>query len=1235
MRKLTTITIATALLGTTLHNEAKAQSELVKPLPNVLLLVDTSGSMEYKTGSHDPPVCDPDGTDSERSRWIQLVEVLTGTILDYSCDSVNRNSSAFRSEYQLGSYGDAPDYQYRNPYHRPLSNGCAMGPSTLPSDPFVFTEPTCHDYSSVATACSGGTGCAPFKQKGDGLIDSYSAGVRFGLMTFDSLIDASTGYGSEDYGDGAEGAWSYFLNDTPATGYPPNCSATEYEVGARNAAAPPWEGKMIGFGNPNPTAQDNLTRNAQIEKVLLTTRPFGATPIAPLLADAYDYFYNDDSDDPQDSSFKFGPRLDSYVANDCREQFIILLSDGEPNLDLRPFCEADGGSCPYRAADEIAADFQDTNAAGRSGAPAEQFNIPVYVIGFALEDVEYTPDGGGPDVTASCNTLLESDLLFGDSGLCSKDAEADNEALQACCTLNGIAQAGGTDHARFASSETDLATELNNILAATKTRLSFTAPAVANGAAASGADAASYRFFSSALLETTGLWSGELQRERWICVANPDDDQGPPVPQQQDFSVDLGDDYIANVNDFPEDRFFVTIEATSAVDSTIPSDRTIRPNLSASNDGVPLIGVGETIRGSRETFRDDLDPEAMQLDVNADSCDEAADAEACKDLILNWLTGIENAAGKTRCPQETGCNLVGPIIRSTPITVGRPSALIADESYDAFKLQYALRPLILYTSSNDGFLHAFKVAKGDPADDDEFDPNQHANNELWAFMPPAVLTGQQSQYPGIHQVLLDGAPVVKDVVAEPVGNSWRYQRTEANARFGLGQWRTVLVQAFGGTRAGYFAVDVTNPVPIDSDTNSGPQFLWQITTDSDGNPLFGAGGGTPLITTVFVDGTEIAVAVLPGGSGGARVDGGTVARAEWDGIDDDYPPRTTVAEYEDEVSRSLTIVRLDTGEILRTFRHDANTLPDPEKNANIITEVAIDSPITGQPVAFPSEVGAVADRLFVGDQNGGLWTVDVSSEDPEDWSMRLFFDAYPFNGGTFSYDETDGQPVATRPIVSVDGENNLVVLFSTGDQESLSSSDAVNQVFSLTETRVDGEFVSAVNWYKTFTAGERVTGNMVLFSSQLFFSTYKPPGENEPVCSNGTSLVYAMDFVERQTPADPSAGGYGRWDPPGTQSFNPGEEDNVDDTDEATVFGVTLVQQPSCSVELVESADPYLGYGSHTSVTQFNPGKFQLIMHTGSRSPGASNDAASDVFEKDLETPSSIATFDSWAAIVE
>src|SRR5690606_31372335 len=170
--------------------------------------------------------------------------------------------------------------------------------------------------------------------------------------------------------------------------------------------------------------------------------------------------------------------------------------------------------------------------------------------------------------------------------------------------------------------------------------------------------------------------------------------------------------------------------------------------------------------------------------------------DACAARILNWLVGKNSSNDEHhRCRSTNECSLMGAILHSTPQVVGRPDALILDESYDAFKLAYATRPLVLYTSSNDGFLHAFKVASGDPAADEESAEDRvetKTQNELWAFIPPAVLTGLQTQYPGSHQLLLDGVPVIKDVVASPA-NVTRFERDANSARFGASLWRTVLV----------------------------------------------------------------------------------------------------------------------------------------------------------------------------------------------------------------------------------------------------------------------------------------------------------------------------------------------------------------------------------------------------------------------------------------------------------
>ena len=73
MTKRTYLVLAAAATATAGTRPLAAQSDVNPPAPNVLLLVDTSGSMEYKSSAQSFPTCNPGGTGSEKSRWICLL----------------------------------------------------------------------------------------------------------------------------------------------------------------------------------------------------------------------------------------------------------------------------------------------------------------------------------------------------------------------------------------------------------------------------------------------------------------------------------------------------------------------------------------------------------------------------------------------------------------------------------------------------------------------------------------------------------------------------------------------------------------------------------------------------------------------------------------------------------------------------------------------------------------------------------------------------------------------------------------------------------------------------------------------------------------------------------------------------------------------------------------------------------------------------------------------------------
>jgi type IV pilus assembly protein PilY1 len=1224
-------------------NEASAQVDSNPPLPNIMLLVDTSGSMEYAADGTKVACDQVDATlttetkaASQKSRWTQLVEVLTGDVSDYSCYTQDRSSTAFRDEFRLGGI-DSYDYAYQVPYHRIVSGTsstgglCTIGAGVVDTNPFLWgTTPwKYHLYNNASTACTN------FRQAETGVLDSYRDRIRFGLMTFDGAVDAGTGLNGTkaDYTAANAGTWSYFLdwrnnpacasNASCAKGRPGGCAtSSNMEVGARNASAPPWEGRMVPFGSPVADIADVRITNQRIQQVLTSMRPFGATPIDGLLNDARDFFRSDIDNDTANGTTCdttsgigcFGPAKDGYVAQGCRNNAIVLLTDGEPNLNLRPSCEGASagisGQCPYiDKAYEIAKDLY--QPAG--GKPP----IPTYVVGFAVSNV----DAGQP-APVDCSKISTRGTgttggTFDPKNLCGASMDP---KLATCCTLAKIAFYGGSTNAYFATTASELHAAITEILGLAGARGSArTMPTFAGSSTEQGGGG--YQFNSSFVPDPADIWSGILERTRIKCMAEKNGTATVFVPRTQTVDATLGDRFHENVAaaDSSHPRTFYTVLATP-VAGLQWSDRSIRPSIPSTNpDGIG-IQSGSLVSGTVSDFFAPKVP-ATAMKVTRSACTDKPlpnTDDQCAAIFMKWELGVFNGSYASRTKP------FGAIYHSTPTIVGPPNEFLRDESYTQFSFEQEKRPPMLYTSTTDGQLHAFKIDVSPKDLTDTFKIDKKINNELWSFFPPAALPRIPAQYPGTEQVVTDGRAVVKNVVLV---------RTDADAKSGGGsaKWRTVLVSGFGGGGPGYFALDVTNPVIKQNDANTGPKMLWQITTDDQGNRLFGKRGGTPAIASLFfgpggIAPQEIAVAILPGGDSDAPMPADCPQLGDNDLVDSTKAVRGRVRCWANDPARSLTIVRLDTGEIVRSFRAEADgpasILPRSRDGFNKYT--ALNAPISGQPVPFPSMGGEVSDRAFVGDRDGTLWRVDFSSPNPLDWKMKLFFDAYWDQG------PTDGQPIATAPVLSVDKIGNVTVAFSTGDQETfLGTTGMKNYLWSLAESPTGSPpvFKSEAQWSLFLNNGERVSGPMSLFNSTLFYTTHKPAAfGGQKNCSAGESRICAVDYLL------PMVGGAGKGGAAGQPIINTVTDPCIT-LGESIILGPSITQTPTCSQE-VPYDDLYLGAGTHYALGNVTPGKFQIAVQTGSKGTRA---AGSEVNATtiDLQTPPMSTRIDSWAAVVE
>jgi type IV pilus assembly protein PilY1 len=515
-------------------------------------------------------------------------------------------------------------------------------------------------------------------------------------------------------------------------------------------------------------------------------------------------------------------------------------------------------------------------------------------------------------------------------------------------------------------------------------------------------------------------------------------------------------------------------------------------------------------------------------------------------------------------------------------------------------------------------------------------------------------------------------PVIKDVAVTVKGTVSGYPYVfERKASPDATQnekhsFRTIMVQGYGSKMGAYFALDVTKPtIDAANPTTTGPKFLWQLSTDAAGNQLFGKGTATPLITSVYMD-TKVAtepvrlvdVAVLPGGTGdspSATVCPGSAANDVASAIPTDSSQsfRTGLRCYDVNgtsknsiAARSLTIVRLDNGQIIRTFRPAtvAQPVTFPTGANSILTTKALDengtphdldiaAPIIGQPVAYPAGTGLPADRIFVGDAEGRLWRVDLSNPDTSKWSMNLFFDPYDANRRPI------GQPIQTPPVLSVDSRGQITVAFSTGDQDNLTpdpnqaSPVTFNYVASLTERATTDSggitrFHANLNWQQEFGGGKRVLGPMTLFNRTLYFSTFMQT--ISPTCSDiGTSSVWGLDYL-LSTPSNPTP--------------LPKQNRPTIDYANVVVSGVGLRQRPSCSTvgSAVDATttDAILGYGTITSVSATKAGAFELVIQKGGgrAATGAGASTSSNTIAQDtvaIEAPRAAARLDSWAPIIE
>lgn len=322
--------------------------------------------------------------------------------------------------------------------------------------------------------------------------------------------------------------------------------------------------------------------------------------------------------------------------------------------------------------------------------------------------------------------------------------------------------------------------------------------------------------------------------------------------------------------------------------------------------------------------------------------------------------GLDASRGEFR-ERLANKGLLGDIINSTPVYVGAApfgkrdiEPFPTQNLYSDFRTGTDSRREMIYVGANDGMLHGFDANTGE---------------EIFAYVPGPVYNNlsELTDPTYTHEYYVDGTPAVNDVYVN-------------------GEWKTLMI---GGLRLGgkgYYAIDVTDPDAVDADS-----VLWEFTESDDGsvgNSDMGFSYSTPT------------VAMTNSKSGGAN---------EWVMIvGNGYNSTSTDGES------ALYVVSLNDKSFVK-IKTGFGKSDTPNGVPNGL----------GQPRAVDEDGNGTVDYVYAGDLAGNLYRFDLTSSNKNQWGdATLIFSAKNASG--------DIQPITAQPSVVRSPLDDLIVVFGTG-----------------------------------------------------------------------------------------------------------------------------------------------------------------------------------------------------------
>jgi type IV pilus assembly protein PilY1 len=468
--------------------------------------------------------------------------------------------------------------------------------------------------------------------------------------------------------------------------------------------------------------------------------------------------------------------------------------------------------------------------------------------------------------------------------------------------------------------------------------------------------------------------------------------------------------------------------------------------------------------------------------------------------FVNYLRGDQSNEISSTAPGSTHAYrnrslLLGDIVDAGLTPVSSPVQTFSDANnpgYTAFKALWTpalitdppKRPTMVYAGANDGMLHAFEGLTG---------------VERFAYVPSALLLGPNNtpQVDGLAQ--LGNPTYVHHNYVDATPATFDIDMNHTYGASGAPDWHTVLIGGLGKGGRSFYALDITDPASITSESIAASKVLWEFpnknavaNTDPAGH--LGYSYGTPVVVKTVKYGWVIIVT---------------------SGYDNSDSP--TSYGY-------LYFINPKTGDFLEKVRTPSA------------------APGMTQASAFVKDFSdETADSVYVGDLNGQLWRFDLRGT-PAAYPPPVLLATATDGGGV-------AQPISTAPLIEIHPvTRERYVLFGTGvllsvvdlpstqTQSFYAIKDGTAATFlaapAIPIARTDltpisdvqissgtANAVGAIGWYtdlgNSATApfvGWRVILNPQAFNGIVTFATSLTTA-TDPCSPQGSSRVYAIDYA--------------------------------------------------------------------------------------------------------------------------